>query len=171
MKTKWKIFRVINIIEISLISSLIGFVLYVTPLPMNDFNDFLVLSFFLSLPLVTFLNGFQNLQLVRIESDGFGMSVRNKLFFWCITGLFFVVVVLFLVGFIAALLDITKPSPYKNQDITPGIISILLAGAIIILNGSYILVLQISLFVQIRRNEKTKTLSTVEEIGNNFDKG
>ena len=163
MTTSWKIFNAANIVEIMIVSTLIATGMYTSPLPLNSFDDFLVFAFVCSIPVFTTTNCVNNILLANHQNTGKNISLGRKIFFWSFFIVFLGILILILIGLLNLYFN------YRPQSMSPHLVmrQLIVLGAMLFffLNGLYILVTQVILFIQVRKKYSQGNLLIIEEIG------
>ncbi|MBL0182607.1 MAG: hypothetical protein IPP96_10025 [Chitinophagaceae bacterium] len=163
MNTRWKIFKISNIAEIIIISALIAAGIYISPLPLDGFEDFIVFAFVCSIPVITAINCTGNILLLNHQGTGKKLSLGRKIFFWSFFIAFLGTLILLLSGLLSLYSKYSSHS--GNTRLVVRQLMILIAMLVFFLNGLYILVMQVILFIQVRKKYTKGNLLIIEQIG------
>ena len=164
----WKVFRIGNITEIIVIVSLFGYGIYQNPLSFKNSDDIIVSIFLYTIPLGAVLNSIHNLILLSYKNTGKKLSLRRKIFFWCVLIFFIGVVCLISYGVFSSYSKwkfLQSGKPQYSKDIIVKMLLVNLAGLVFVLNGIYIICAQISLFFRLKRDYELSSILLIDEIG------
>jgi hypothetical protein len=154
MKKKWKIFRVINIVEAILIASFFCYALSMHPPPMHGAAHLTGFALSLILLVAVILNCTNNYSTLHFYLKAELLEQGKKVLFWILYSLFALFTILFsyLVFYFTGFVTLERILVY---------IDIL----VIFMLGIYILVFQVVLFITIKKEHEIKLESTIHEIG------
>lgn len=145
MTISLKIFKIANIVEAILVTGLICTGLYSSPLPMDDLQDFLVLVFICSIPLVVCANCVNNILLVSYLLENRKVAAGKSVFFWVVNVLFLAFLIFVAYILYEGFTSISRS--YKNDfPVTPVIVSVFIILGIIMMNGVAVLFSQLYFF-------------------------
>ncbi len=164
MATSWKIFIISNLFQVFLATIFVVFVLYQSNISFEKSNDLLEVSIIGVLSIILAFNCINNVFLLKYLKGADTLTLKRKIFFWCLLGLFTVIVGLIVWGISEAFAEINRVDEV-NTSLTLSQI-VLLSGMFgFVINGVYILFLQVVLFQKIKRNYFLKSSFIVTEIG------
>jgi hypothetical protein len=156
MDTKWKIFRVINTIEIVLFGFdfLSGY--YFNPLHFHNASDYVSFALQLLFLFIITANCINNISLIDLYSRNLKIARSKKIFFWILFALFLLVNLFF------GMVDVLVMYYGLNATI---VLYKVIANLLVCIIGIYILINQTKLFKTIKKAYKESTIAIVDGIG------
>lgn len=164
MTLKWKIFRVVNIAEITLVAGFLALILIKGRLSFNNTAEVIgLLAFFLA-GLIIIGNSINNVLLLDILSANSNPPFPRKTLFWILAILCFLTFGFIVVALIASYPILEKTKGF-NKNLDPWLITVLIWFLVIALKGFYLFFMQILLFRKIKRKNSEAVSTLVDEIG------
>jgi len=164
MSTKWKIFRIANIVAIFLIASMIAIALYSGNFSFDNSYDILGYSIFMIAAIIIIGNCFSNILAIRFITSPENFSFTRKLlfcFFGILAFLMWAVLMIAIIIMYSSFEKLNNP----NEAIHLGMIFVLCWGVTIGIIGLYIFFQQITLFLKIKRCYTEINTIILTEIG------
>ncbi len=167
MFRKWSIFRILNLVEIISISAVIGYGFYKNrDLEYSSDDAILLLVILFSVPLITFINGVNNIYLLSYLKANHFMSTIKKVAFWIFGILFLITCLLMLTPIVKLLLDINSTSIEVSTNAKAASnIFLLVFFMVWVLNGLCIVIMQFMLYRKIRKDLLARSLEQVDKLG------
>ncbi|HEX2683719.1 MAG TPA: hypothetical protein VHL77_07295 [Ferruginibacter sp.] len=163
MTAGWKIFKLANIVEILIVSTLIAVGMITSPLPVETFEDKFAFVFVCSIPVFTTINCIHNILLADNQNSGKHLSIGKRVFFWVFFVVFVGIMILALIGLYGILESFRAAMGYNRLNLRQKFITFSILT--FLLNGIYILIAQVRLFVHTGKKYKQGNLLIIEEIG------
>ena len=163
MNTNWKIFNILNLICLVMITGFFVWRFSSDIQPINNSVDVFFYGVLASIWLTVIINCIHNISLTRLLTEGRNLSLSRKIFFWLLLILFAAVVIFY--GFLTAT-EIQRyfyqPDGAYNYQVSLKYFIQIISISIV---GIYIVIGQIILFFKIRRSYGQGIKETIEEIG------
>ena len=168
MRPKWKLFRVLIFVEIISIVSFVAYAFYRDPLTVHSAEDFLGVSVIIAYPLVTAINGINNVTLLPLLHTGVQLTLSRQIIFWIFGILFLAGCLTLSVLVISLIYELLKQRFSENHNDRMMQFRLLAFFIIWIVNGLYIFVIQSILYRTLKKNYQQKSLVDIDNIGNNL---
>jgi hypothetical protein len=162
MNIHWKIFNVLNLICLTLVTGFFVLPIIQHPYPVNDLLDtfFYVITGFVML--IVIINCLHNIFLTRLLDSTQKLTATRKVFYWILLLLFMIVILVFAYSFVEHLATVfTQTGAYQSY-FKPRLFTESLSVTV---TGFYIIVMQIKLFRKIKNHSRQELDDSIDEIG------